>query len=74
MAANRAKWTETISCRSCGKMGTVTFSGPAGDGYHGGGMDSVERGCSGFKTEEVENGFPFRCTYCGRLATLTKPD
>jgi hypothetical protein len=55
-------------------MGKVTFSGPAGDGYHGGGMDSVERGCSGFKTEEVENGFPFRCTDCGRLATLTKPD
>ena len=71
---NRVKWTETVSCPSCGKMGKITFSGPAGDDYLRDGRDRVERGFSGFKAEEVENGFQFRCVGCRRLAHLTKPE
>jgi hypothetical protein len=71
---NRVRWTETVSCLSCGKMGKVTLSGPAGGDYLRGGRDRVERGFSGFKTEEVENGFQFRCVDCRRLAHVTKPE
>jgi hypothetical protein len=43
----RIQWTETVSCRNCGKMGKVTFSGAAGDDYLMGVRDRVERGFSG---------------------------
>jgi hypothetical protein len=35
--------------------------------------DRLACGLSGFKTEEVENGFQFRCVDCNRLARITRP-
>jgi hypothetical protein len=68
--ANRVKWTETVSCLGCGKMGKITFSAVS----DGEGRDRVERGMSGFITETTENGFQFRCVECRRIARLTRPD
>jgi hypothetical protein len=73
MTLTRVKWTESVCCQGCGKMGRVTFSRLDSSEILSRDRHRLEHGMSGFRTEKIEDGFQFRCVDCNKVARRTKP-